>query len=75
MQQDVDIIPTILSNKLSNILWEGDNQMPFYILDLVEKNEILATCQVFNAEVCYGSGLRYDTCIASAKVKIEIEDF
>lgn len=44
MQQDVDIIPTILSDKLSNILWEGDNQRPFYILDLVEKKEKLATC-------------------------------
>ena len=49
--------------------------MPYNILDLVEKDETLATCQVFNAEVCYGSGLRYDTCTATAKVKTEIEDF
>lgn len=49
--------------------------MPFDILALVEKDETLATCQVFNAEVCYGSELRFDTCIASAKVKSEVEDF
>lgn len=74
-KEDVDIIPTILNDKVSYIPWGGDNQMPYNILDLVEKDETLATCQVFNAEVCYGSGLRYDTCTATAKVKTEIEDF
>ena len=49
--------------------------MPFDILDLIEKDETLATCQCFNAEVCYGAGLRYDTCIATAAVKNEVEDF
>jgi hypothetical protein len=49
--------------------------MPFDILDLIEKDETLATCQCFNAEVCYGSGLRYDTRVASALVKNEVEDF
>lgn len=49
--------------------------MPFDILSLVEKDETLATCQIFNAEVCYGSGLQYDTCVASAAVKNEVEDF
>lgn len=74
-KEDVDIVPTILSDKISYIPWGGDNQMPFDILALVEKDETLATCQIFNAEVCYGAGLRYDTCIASAKVRSEVEDF
>jgi len=34
----------------------------------------LATCQCFNAEVCYGSGLWYDTCVATSAVKSEVED-
>lgn len=74
-KEDVDIVPTILSDRISYVPWGGDNLMPFDILALVEKDETLATCQVFNAEVCYGSGLRFDTCIASAKVKSEVEDF
>lgn len=74
-KEDVDIVPTIVDDSLSYIPWGGDNQMPFHILDLIEKDETLATCQCFNAEVCYGAGLRYDTCIASASVKSEIEDF
>ncbi len=49
--------------------------MPFDLLALVEKDETLATCQCFNAEVCYGSGLQYCTAEASAKVKNDVEDF
>ncbi|GFI13628.1 hypothetical protein IMSAGC008_01161 [Muribaculaceae bacterium] len=74
-REDTDIVPTLIDDKLSYIPWGGDNQMPFDILDLIEKDETLATCQCFNAEVCYGAGLRYDTCIASATVKNEVEDF
>ena len=74
-KEDVDIVPTIVDDSLSYIPWGGDNQMPFNILDLIEKDETLATCQCFNAEVCYGAGLRYDTCIATTAVKREIEDF
>lgn len=74
-KEDTDIVPTIVDDTLSYIPWGGDNQMPFDILNLIEKDETLATCQIFNAEVCYGSGLRYDTCIATAKVRNEVEDF
>ena len=74
-REDVDIIPTIVDDKLAYVPWGGDNMMPFHIIDLIEKDETLATCQLFNAEVCFGSGLRYDTCIASPQVKREVEDF
>ena len=74
-REDIDIVPTIVDDTLSYIPWGGDNQMPFDILNLIEKDETIATCQIFNAEVCYGSGLRYDTCVATAKVKSEVEDF
>jgi len=74
-KEDVDIVPTIIDDSLSYMPWGGDNQMPFDILSLIEKDETLATCQCFNAEVCYGSGLRYDTCVATTAVKSEVEDF
>ena len=74
-KEDIDIVPTIVNDTLSYIPWGGDNQMRFDILNLIENVETLATCQIFNAEVCYGSGLRYDTCVATAKVKSEVEDF
>ena len=31
------------------------------LLNLIESDEILATCQMFNAEVCYSNGLQYNT--------------
>ena len=74
-REDVDIVPTIIDDKLSYVPWGGDNQMPFDLLALVEKDETLATCQCFNAEVCYGSGLQYCATEASAKVKNDVEDF
>ena len=74
-KEDVDIVPTIVDETLSYIPWGGDNQLPYNIIALIERDETLATCQVFNAEVCFGSGLRYDTCLASTVVRDEIEDF
>ena len=74
-KEDVDIVPTIVDDSLSYVPWGGDNNMPFDILKLIEDDETLSTCQMFNAEVCFGSGLRYDTCLATAAVKGEVEDF
>ena len=48
--------------------------MPYNILDMVEKDETLSTCQMFNAEVCYGSGLQYRSDSCTAEVKAGIRD-
>ncbi len=74
-KEDVDIVPTIIDDHLSYIPWGGDNEMPYKVLELIEKDETLSTCQIFNAEVCYGSGLQYNTDTASPSVKNEVEDF
>ena len=74
-REDVDIMPTGVDDSLSYIPWGGDNQMPFDLLALVEKDETLATFQCFNAEVCYGSGLQYCATETSASVKNAVKDF
>lgn len=38
-REDVDIMPTIVDDTLSYVPWGGDNQMPFDLLALVEKDE------------------------------------
>ena len=43
-KEDVDIVPIIIDDSLSYVPWGGDNQMPFDLLSLVEKDETLATC-------------------------------
>ena len=58
-KDDVYICPVIIDKKLSYIPWGGDNNLPYHILDLIESDETLSTCQQFNAEVCYGSVLCY----------------
>lgn len=57
------------------VLWGADNYMPYNIIDLIEGDETLSTCQIFNAEVCYGSGLRYCTEAASQNVKAQVEEW
>ena len=58
-KEDIDIVPTVIDDTLSYMPWGGDNAMPYNILKLIEDDETLSTCQMFNAEVCYGSGIQY----------------
>lgn len=57
------------------VSWGHDDQLPYSIIKYIEEDETLSTCQVFNAEVCYGSGLRYCTKDASPQVSQQVEDF
>ena len=50
-KEDVDIVPVIIDDTLSYVPWGGDNKMPFDILKLIEDDETLSTCQMFNAVV------------------------
>ena len=55
--------------------WGGDNRMPYNILDLVESDETVATCLMWNAQMCYGSGLNYNTDGASKKTADDVEEW
>ena len=74
-KDDIDISPVTLPDGTKYMPWGGNNKMPHNILDMIEKDETLSTCQMFNAEVCYGSGLVYNTDRCSAQVKADVEDF
>ena len=74
-KEDTDIAPVIIDKSLSYIPWGGDNEMPYNLLNLIEGDETLATCQQFNAEVCYGSGLRYNVNDCTKTVRQQVEDF
>ena len=74
-REEEDIAPVIIDERTKYMPWGADNEMPFNILDLIESDETLSTCQIFNAEVCYGSGLVYNTDAASNKVKEDVEEF
>ena len=74
-KEDVDIVPTIVDDTLSYMPWGGDNQMPYNVIDLIESDETLATCQLFNAEVCFGSGLVYDLTKAAQPTANAVEEW
>ena len=49
--------------------------MPYNVLKKIEADETLTTCQQWNAEVCYGQGLQYDTCECTEATKLSFEAF
>ena len=55
--------------------WGADDMMPYNIIDLIERDETLSTCQVFNAEVCYGSGIKYCTKGVNEDIQADVERF
>ena len=73
-KEDEDIIPRCIG-QYEYMPWGEDNEMPYNILELIEKDETLSTCQIFNAEVCYGSGLHYNTDGCSNAVRESVEEF
>ena len=74
-KEQQDIPPVVIDEGLSYIPWGADNQMPYEILNLIESDETLSTCQMFNAEVCYGRGLVYNTDKSTTKTREQVDDF
>ena len=73
--KETDDVSPIRVGGCSVMPWGADNQMPYNIISLIEADETLSTCQMFNAEVCYGGGLVYDTARCSAQVRSEVNRF
>lgn len=74
-REQEDIAPVRVSDDLNYIPWGADNEMPYNILHLIESDETLSTCQIFNAEVCYGAGIVYNKENCDSAVKEDIDDF
>ena len=54
-KEDLDIPERVLGENTKYIPWGGDDEIPFNVLDKIESDETLSTCQLFNASVCYGT--------------------
>ena len=74
-REDTDTTPVTVGGGISYMPWGSDDQMPYEIIDLIERDETLATCQIFNAELCYGSGLVYDCSAATRQTSSAVEEF
>ena len=67
-REDTRLDYRVLNGGQRFVPWGVDNAMPYNIISKVEDDETLATCMQFNAEVCYGAGLRYNTDRCTAQV-------
>lgn len=74
-REDTRLDVRTLPNGMKFIPWGADNMMPYNIISKIEDDETLATCQQFNAEVCYGAGLRYNADQCTQQVKDDIDEF
>ena len=74
-REQTDTNPIKIDEGYEYMPWGADNEMPYKIMELIDSDETLSTCQLFNAEVCYGSGLVYDTTAAKRKVQMEVQDY
>ena len=74
-KEQEDTLPIKIDEGYEYMPWGADNQMPYKILEMIESDETLSTCQLFNAEVCYGSGLVYDTTAAARKIQQQVNDY
>lgn len=74
-REDTRLDVRTLPNGMKFIPWGVDNHMPYNIISKIEDDETLATCQQFNAEVCYGAGLQYNTDQCAPSVKADIDEF
>ena len=46
-KEEHNIAPIIINDKMKYIPWGGDNQMPYNIIDLIESDETMSTCQMY----------------------------
>ena len=74
-KESEDTTPVRINDRMEYMPWGASNDMPYQILDLIESDETLSTCQLFNAGMCYGARLVYDTANATAQVRQEVDDF
>ena len=74
-KDDGEIQPIRLAKGKQYMPWGADDQMPYDIMELIESDETMSTCLLWNAQMCYGSGLRYNTEEATSGVKQEVENW
>lgn len=74
-RDDTDIIPIRINDREEYMPWGADDMLPYNVMELIEQDETLATCLLWNAQMCYGSGLQYNTSMASEKVKKQVKQW
>lgn len=58
------------------VKWGDDNQMPYNVIDRIERDEVLSQNKLFNTQICYGQGVRfYDKATGKVTTNEKVLDF
>lgn len=63
------------NGKKQYLPWGHDDRIPYDVLDKIEDDEVLSTCQQHNIKNCYGGGVSYRTDNAGADIKEAVRKF
>lgn len=75
-REDGDVAPVRIPKlDLEFMPWGNDNGKPYRIMELIEADETMQTCLMWNSQMCYGSGLDYDTGDCPADVARDVDDW
>lgn len=74
-REDYDTAPSKVNDTIEFMPWGADNEMPYNILNLIESDETVQTCLQWNAQMTYGSGLRYNSEAADKKTQQAVADW
>lgn len=55
--------------------WGHDNQLPYNVLAKIEEDETAKQCLLFNSEMCYAGGIKYNTDLATPDIQKAVEEF
>ena len=58
--EEDSVIPVSVGNNSYNVVaWGNDNQLPYKLNDMVERNSVLSQDKFFNVLTCYSRGIEY----------------
>lgn len=64
------------TDKKEYVKWGNDNQLPYRVIELIAKDEVMAANKNFNVLCCYGSGIRFvDPATGEPTTSTEVRDF
>lgn len=54
------VLPVVVGSTTYNVIaWGADNQLPYRLKEMVERNSVMSQDKFFNVLTCYGRGLEY----------------
>ena len=56
-KEENDIAPIFINERMKYMPWGGDNRMPYNIINLIESDETLSTCQIFTPKSAMAADL------------------